>query len=95
MKKIIFILIGLFQISNACICGGVINSSFSSFREHISSKLNLQAESLKKLQESIAENTKVIEEQTKIINKDNNVLKNDLLETDRKVFELKKTNEMR
>ncbi|EAI7269760.1 hypothetical protein B0619_07245 [Campylobacter lari] len=95
IKRIILLLFFSIQFSNACMCSGVISSSYSDFKTHIISKLNSQSNALKELQKSIEKNTQTIEKQINIFIKDNSILENDLLEINRKIFELRKQNQLR
>ena len=99
MKKAIFTLLILTTLiitqANACVCAGQISSSYNDFKNHISSKLNAQLESLKKLNNSLKQNTDTLSSQNELLVKHNALIKHDALKEKELIFKLTQKNEMR
>ncbi|WP_270975442.1 hypothetical protein [Campylobacter helveticus] len=99
MKKNLFIILFLFILGAnsafACLCAGQISSSYNDFKNHISSKLNAQLESLKKLNNSLKQNTDTLSSQNELLVKHNALIKHDALKEKELIFKLTQKNEMR
>lgn len=98
MKKIILALI-LSMIfvkqSFACVCAAEVSLSFSTYENEINANLNMQKQSINKLNQSVKESSKILLSQNEILNKNNAVLQENLVKDEALLFELRKKNNLK
>ncbi|MBX7491215.1 hypothetical protein [Helicobacter turcicus] len=90
--KALILLLFLSTLSLACVCSGIISSSFNDFSSHISRKLKEQSNSLEILNKSIQENIKTLKEQNTFQKQNLALLQKESLHNQELLFLLKQRN---
>lgn len=95
LKTTLIFLMLLATASYACVCAGVISSSFTSFSSHIVSKLQEQSTSLGILNQSVKENNLKLKAQNILLNQELALLQKESLQSKELIFLLKQANHLK